>query len=92
MGTTAARKAREILDNVERGLAIELLCAAQGRDFHPELSAGKGAQAAHRRLRAQVDAVKQDRYLLDDIETARQLIASGALVEAVEGAAGRLEA
>ena len=92
MGTTAARKAREVLDNVERGLAIELLCAAQGRDFHPELTAGKGAQAAHRRLRAEVDMVKEDRYLLDDIETARRIVASGALVEAVESAAGRLEA
>ncbi len=92
MGTTAARKAREILDNVERGLAIELLCAAQGRDFHPELAAGKGAHAAHARLRAEVSALKSDRYMKDDIEAARMLVADGSLVQAVEAAAGRLEA
>lgn len=90
MGTIAARKAREILDNVERGLAIELLCAAQGRDFNPELGAGKGAQAAHARLRGEVSALSDDRYMKDDIETARQLIASGDLVSAVESMAGKL--
>ena len=33
MGTIGARKARTILQNVRRVLAIELLCAAQGLDF-----------------------------------------------------------
>ena len=34
MGTIAMRQTREILDNVEHVVAIELLCAAQGLDFH----------------------------------------------------------
>ncbi len=33
MGCTAALKARAILDNVERILALELMAAAQGIDF-----------------------------------------------------------
>src|SRR5208337_4529221 len=33
MGTIGARKARTILQNVRRVLAIELLCAAQGLDL-----------------------------------------------------------
>jgi len=84
MGVTAARKARAIARNVERVLALELLCAAQARDFHRELEAGRGAQAVHAALRARVEALDADRYLHDDIEEAVGLVGSGALVLAVE--------
>ena len=92
MGVTAARKARRIVENCEAVAAIELLCAAQGRDFHKELKAGKGAQAAWSCVRSQVKPLGKDRYLRPDIEAARQLIVSGELVACVEKAAGKLEA
>lgn len=90
MGVTAARKGRQILDNVENVLAIELLCAAQGREFHKDLRAGAGVEAAHAALRRHVKPLKQDRFLQPDIEAARALIASGDLVRAAEKAAGPL--
>jgi histidine ammonia-lyase len=86
MGTTAARKVRAILDNVEHVLAIEWLCAAQGRDFHPRLRAGRGAQAAHDLLREHVTTLGRDRYLSSDIATARELVRNGTLVARVERA------
>lgn len=92
MGVTAARKAREVLANVETILALEWLAAAQGREFHPELEAGPGAEAARRLLRSRVAPLSRDRFLKDDIEAARELLQSGALVLAVEAAAGELEA
>jgi histidine ammonia-lyase len=92
MGVTAARKARQIATNVERVLAIELLCAAQARDFHPEFSAGKGAQAVQDAVRARVPPLEQDRFLHTDLVAAHELIVSGELVRAVEGAVGTLEA
>ncbi|MCZ6597069.1 MAG: histidine ammonia-lyase [Planctomycetota bacterium] len=92
MGVTAARKARVICDNTEHILAIEWIAAAQAREFHDDLRAGKGAAAARRCLRRRVKPLKEDRYLHDDVETARELIASGELVRAVEKAAGRLRA
>ena len=92
MGVTAARKGRQILDNVENVLAIELLCAAQGREFHTELDAGPGANAAHRALRERVKPLANDRFLQPDIEAARELIASGDLVRLVERAVGPLDA
>ena len=92
MGVVAARKAREIAENVEQVLAIELLCAAQAREFHKELRAGKGAAAAYDALREVVSALAADRYLKPDIEAARELIRSGRLVSAVEAAVGELEA
>jgi histidine ammonia-lyase len=89
MGVTAARKARAILDNTECVLAIELLCAAQGREFHKELRAGRGAQAAHEALRTKVQPLDADRFLHTDIESARSLIASGELCAAIEAALGK---
>jgi len=92
MGVTAARKARAIVGNVEGVLAIELLCAAQARDFHPEFRAGKGAQAVQEAVRKRVPPLEQDRYLHTDLVAAHELIVSGELVRAVEAAAGALQA
>ena len=90
MGVTAARKARTILDNTERVLAIEWVCAAQAREFHGELTAGAGASAVRSLLREHVPALASDRFLHTDLERARELLASGELVAAVERAAGEL--
>lgn len=90
MGVTAARKARTIVANVENVLAIEWLCAAQAHDFHRELRAGRGAQAAYELLREHVPTLDGDRFLHADIEKARELLVSGELVRRVEAAAGPL--
>jgi histidine ammonia-lyase len=92
MGVTAARKARMILDNVEAGLGIELVCAAQAREFTKDLRAGRGAEAAYRAMRETVAPLEDDRYLQPDLEAGRDCIASGHLVARVEAAAGALEA
>src|SRR4029079_18540652 len=42
MSTTAARKCRAIVTNATRVLACELLCAAQGMEFHRPLLGGRG--------------------------------------------------
>lgn len=91
MGVTAARKARAACTNVEMVLAIESLCAAQARDFHSQLPAGKGAQAAYDLIRSHVPSLERDRYLKDDLDVAVHLLDSGLLLAAVEGAVGELE-
>jgi histidine ammonia-lyase len=90
MGVTAARKARMILDNVEAGLGIELVCGAQAREFTKDLRAGRGAEAAYDAIRETVEPLQGDRYLQPDLEAARDCIASGYLVERVEAAIGPL--
>ena len=90
MGVTAARKARTIADNVENVLAIEYLCAAQAHEFHLDLRAGRGAQAAYDLIRTRVAPLETDRVLRGDIEAARELISSGELVAVVEAAVGPL--
>jgi histidine ammonia-lyase len=89
MGVTAARKARAICENTETVLAMELLCAAQAHEFHRDLRAGDGAQAAFDLVRSRIPPLVADRYLHADIHTARELLTSGALVAEVERAIGR---
>jgi len=87
MGCIAARHAWEILHNVENVLAIEMLCAAQGVDFH-KLKPGKGTAAAHKNIRKHISHVDDDRVLYKDIEMVRDMIVSGEIVEAVEKVIG----
>lgn len=90
MGMGAARKLAAIVENAEHVLAIEYLCAAQGREFHKDLRAGRGAEAAHALLRRHVEPLDHDRYQHEDMRAAHDLVASGALVRAVEAATGPL--
>jgi len=89
MGPIAARKAMEILRNVEYILAIELLCAAQGIDFRGSDKLGKGTSVAYSMIRKRVPMLKEDRVMCKDVETMVELIRSEELVEAVEKALAR---
>ena len=77
MSMGAAWKARRVIGNVRNVLAIELMCAAQGLDYRMPLKAGKGALAAHRRVRTIVKQLASDRVLTPDIEALAAAIASG---------------
>jgi len=90
MGPIAARKARSIVTNTEHVLAVELLCAAQGRDFRKQLRAGPGVEAAHAALRELVPELGKDRFLHPDILAATELVRSGELVRRVESHVGEL--
>jgi histidine ammonia-lyase len=69
---------------------LEWLCGCQAREFHKDLRAGKGVEAACALLRTKVEPLGRDRYLRDDIEAAREMVRSGELVGAVEAAVGPL--
>ena len=77
MGSTAARKANEILENVEYIVAIELLCASQAIEFRGPEKLGKGTRLAYSTIRKAVPMVKEDRLLSADIETIRKMIRTG---------------
>jgi histidine ammonia-lyase len=93
MGSIAMRQTREILDNVEHVVAIELLCAAQAYDLlrrKQPLTAGRGTHAAYEVIRRRVPYMAEDRDLYIDIETLRDMIRRGAIVDAVEAAVGEI--
>jgi histidine ammonia-lyase len=91
MSTTAARKCRNVVTNATRVLASELLCAAQGMEFHRPLKAGKGAEAAYRHVREHVRPLGRDRTLHRDLEAVERLIRTGSLLPLVEAACGPLQ-
>ncbi len=86
MGSIAARKAREILRNVEWIVAIELLCAAQGMDYRGASGAGIGTRVAHSLIRKKAPMLREDRVISTDIEAVVELVRSGKVVGAVEKA------
>ena len=88
MGCTAALKARRVGDNVERILAIELMAAAQGIDFRREIMGadahlGEGTQPAYDLIREYVPFIEEDTILYKHIETLRQMIKKGDIVNVV---------
>jgi len=91
MGPIAARKALQIVENGERVVAIELLCAAQGLDFEQEHATTKPLAAAHARIRREVKTLADDRYLAPDLEALATLVRSGDVVAAARAAGGRVE-
>ena len=90
MGTTGARKARKILMNVTRVLAIELMCAAQALEFTDPAGLGAGTRAAYQQIRQRVAPLKEDRMLAPDMNALTDLIMSGELTAAVESVVGEL--
>jgi histidine ammonia-lyase len=90
MGCISALHAWEILKNVENVLSIEMLCAAQGMDFH-DLEPGRGTAAARKVVRKHIPHLDDDRALYSDIEKIRDSVISGEIVQAVEKAVGPLD-
>ncbi len=84
MGTHAARKAFEVLDNVETIIGIELLAGCQAIDFRKDLKPGKGTYPAFQKIRETIPAMHRDRFLQKDINKIKQLIEENVIVEAVE--------
>ncbi|MGE5677122.1 MAG: histidine ammonia-lyase [Pseudomonadota bacterium] len=91
MGTTAARKARVILDNVQKVLAIEAFAASQAISFRGDVRLGKGTTEIYKVIRKDVAPVDDDRIMYVDMNKIDAMIKSEAFVNAVENAVGELE-
>lgn len=90
MGAIAARKARTVLNNVRRVIAIELCCAAQAVDLSGgEVDLGRGSADVYELVRSVVPMLHDDRVVADDIAAAEALIvdanASARLETLVDG-------
>ncbi|GAB1470692.1 histidine ammonia-lyase [Chloroflexota bacterium] len=86
MGATAAIKLRGVIDNVERILAIELMSAAQGVDFRKQAigvdkKLGAGTRSAYAVIREHIPFIEADTILYEYMETMRQLVAEGQVVQ-----------
>ncbi len=91
MGWSAARKLRRSVDGLTRVVAIEVLTAARAIDLRAPLTPSPATGAVVALLRgAGIEGPGPDRHLSPEIEVAVGLVASGAVVEAVEQTIGEL--
>nr|WP_300089850.1 histidine ammonia-lyase [Sedimentibacter sp.] len=90
MGTIAARKSREIMENVRRVLAMEIMCACQGIDMRGNKGLGKGTKTVYEAVRKSVPMLTEDRPLYEDINKCEELIIDGTLVKVCEESAGEI--
>lgn len=91
MGTIAARKARDILENARKVLAMELLAAAQAIDLKDSKDRlGKGTKACYETIRKAVTFLAEDRIMNLDIEAVDALIKDGTILEATEQMVGEI--
>jgi histidine ammonia-lyase len=74
-----------MVDNAFAVVAIELLAAAQGCDFHAPLTSSPVLERVRARLRRDVPHLDGDRRLHPDIEAAIALVRSGEILRAADG-------
>lgn len=86
MGTIAARKARDIMDNVRKVIAMEILTSVQAIDLRGKKKLGLGTEAAYNIVREHTPFIDKDRIMYKDINICEDLIKDNLLVEAVEEA------
>ena len=77
MATRAAARLLPLADNVASILAIELLAAVQGIEFHAPLRTSERLQGVLRAVRGRVPRYHRDRFFKPDIDAARELVADG---------------
>lgn len=78
MATFAARKAGDVAKNAANVIAIELMAAAQGIDFHAPTKTSAPLLEAHAKIRKAVVFLDQDRALSGDITALAALVDAGA--------------
>ena len=77
MGMTAALKLKQIVDNAEKALAIELMTAAQGLEYRHPLKAATEIERARQFVRTLVARLEEDRVIAGDIERLAKGIRDG---------------
>lgn len=82
MGMGAAYKARRILLNAQRVTAAEILCGAQGLEYHRPLRPGRGVAQLYGKIRGATPPIaplEADRPPSPDLERLTEMVASGML-------------
>ena len=83
MGPIAARRYLDVVENVERVVAIELLCAAQSIDLRAPLQPAEATRVAWQTVREVMPFLAEDRIMYEEMEAVTELLRSGRLAAAV---------
>jgi histidine ammonia-lyase len=80
MGSISGRQFNQILGNLEKILAIELMYAAQALEFRRPNTFSEIIEKNHAIIREKVDKLEEDRLLKDDINNMILLVANKKLI------------
>ena len=84
MGSISGRKALQIVGNVEKILAIEVLTAAQAFEFRKPLRSGPVLEEIHKFIRTKVPFAERDRVFSQDIEKGIEIVQGDEIIHLVE--------
>jgi histidine ammonia-lyase len=85
MATHGARRLLDMAENTATVVAIELLAATQGLEFHRPLKSSPVLEQAARDVRALVRAYDRDRYFAPDIAAITHYVRGGKLRDLLRG-------
>ena len=91
MGSISARKALMVIDNLEKILGIELLCAAQGFDFRKPLRSGGIIDACHDAIRTSIPFAETDQFMSHEMNKAIAFVRKGTMIGISHKVAKRLK-
>lgn len=84
MGSIGGRKALQVIENVEKILAIELLTAAQAFEFRKPMKSGILLEEVHKEVRKKVSFAEKDRVFADDIEIGIAMIKDRTIIKVID--------
>ncbi|VAW12120.1 Histidine ammonia-lyase [hydrothermal vent metagenome] len=84
MGSIGGRKALQVISNVEKILAIELLTAAQAFEFRKPMKSGVFLEEIHKEIRKKVKFADKDRVFANDIKIGIELIQNKSLINIIK--------
>ncbi|MGC4192775.1 MAG: histidine ammonia-lyase [Thermomicrobiales bacterium] len=84
MAAHGARRLHRMIANAEAVIAIELLAAAQGCDFHAPLRSSPPLEAVRALVRSVVPHLDDDRHMAPQLDAAIALVRSGDLLVGVD--------
>ena len=82
MAPIAARKATQIARNCAGVIAVELMAAAEGIDYHAPLKTSPRLQTIHEAVRAHSPHFTADRYWADEMSALQTAVLEGAIGDA----------
>jgi histidine ammonia-lyase len=85
MAAHGSRRLLPMIRNAQGIIAIELLAAAQGCDFHAPLPSSEALEEVRFLVRREIPYMEDDRYLAPDMDLAIRLVRDGAILAPAQG-------
>ena len=80
MAAHGARRLQRLVENLDRILGIELLCATQGVEFRAPLKTSTILRKVLSAVRKEIKPMNKDRFISPDLERAATLVRNGTVL------------